>query len=98
MKEMGRAETKMNESEETGEIKKPSPSTLTCYMLQGQQAFPNCKPISVGRPGDVKYTTRLSHPTTRILGYQKNFRGTQKRVRISHVKRVIGVQVIEVLL
>ena len=24
------------------------------YLLQGQQALPNCKPISVGGPGDVR--------------------------------------------
>ena len=33
-----------------------------------------------------------------LLGYQENFLGTQKRVRISHGKRAIGVRVIEVLL
>ena len=32
------------------------------------------------------------------LGYQENFLGTQKRIRISHGKRAIGVRVIEVLL
>ena len=48
----------MNESEETVEIKTFS---LYPYLLQGQQALPNCKPISVGRPGDVRYTTRLPH-------------------------------------
>ena len=31
-----------------------------------------------------------------FLGYQENFLGTQKRVRISHCKRAIGVRVIEV--
>ena len=33
-----------------------------------------------------------------VLSCWKNFLGTQKRVRISHGKRVIGVRVIEVLL
>ena len=26
--------------------------------------MPNCKPISVGRPGDLRYTTPSHHPTT----------------------------------
>ena len=34
------------------------------YLLQGQQAFLNCKPLSVGCPGDLRYTTPLPHPTT----------------------------------
>ena len=38
-----------NESEETEEIKT---FLLYPYLLQGQQALPNCKPISVGCPGD----------------------------------------------
>ena len=33
-----------------------------------------------------------------FLSYRKNFVGTQKRVRISHGKRVISVQIIEVFL
>ena len=40
-----------NESEETEEIET---LPLYPYLLQGQQALPNCKPISVGRPGDVR--------------------------------------------
>ena len=36
------------------------------YLLQGKQALPSCKPISVGSPGDVRYTTPLPHPTTPI--------------------------------
>ena len=36
--------------------------------------------------------------TFAFLGYQKNFLGTQKRVRICHGKRAIGVRVTEVLL
>ena len=43
-----------NESEETEEIKI---FPTYPYLLQGYQALPNCKPISVGRPGDVRYTT-----------------------------------------
>ena len=50
----------MNESEETQEIKT---FLLYSYLLQGQQALPNCKPISVGCPGDVRYTAPLPHPT-----------------------------------
>ena len=34
------------------------------YLLQGQQALSGYKPISVGSPGDVRYTTPLPHPTT----------------------------------
>ena len=44
----------MNESEDTEEIKT---FFLYPYLLQGQQALPNCKPISVGRPGDARYMT-----------------------------------------
>ena len=29
--------------------------------------MPNCKPISVGRPGDVRYTAPSHHPTTPTL-------------------------------
>ena len=54
-----------NESEETEEIKT---SPLYPYPLQGSQALPNCKPISVGRPGDVRYTAPSHHPTTPIYG------------------------------
>ena len=50
---------KMNEREVTEEIKT---LPLYPYLLQGQQALPNCKPISVGRPGDKRYTTPLPHP------------------------------------
>ena len=48
---------------ESGEIK-----TFPLYpYLQGQQALPNCKPISVGGPSDVRYTTPSPHPTTNYL-------------------------------
>ena len=50
-----------NESEETEEIKT---FPLYPYPLQGKQALPNCKPISVGCPGDVRYTAPSHHPTT----------------------------------
>ena len=53
--------SKRNESEETEEIKTP-PSTPD--LLQGKQALPSCKPISIGRPGDVRYTTSSPHPTS----------------------------------
>ena len=52
---------KMNESEETKEIKT---FPLYPYLLQGQQALPNCKQIADGRPSDARYTTPLPHPTT----------------------------------
>ena len=58
--EQGRKRNR-NESEETEEIKT---FPLYPYLLQGQQALPNCKPISVGRPGDIRYTTPSHHPTT----------------------------------
>ena len=32
------------------------------YLLQGYKALPTCKPITVGRPDDVRYTTPLPHP------------------------------------
>ena len=34
------------------------------YLLQGQQALPNCKPISAGCPSGMRYMTPLHHPTT----------------------------------
>ena len=61
MKERDREERKMDESEGTEEIKA---FPLYPYLLQGQQALPNCKPISVGHPSDVRYKTSLPHPTT----------------------------------
>ena len=50
-----------NENEETEEIEQ---FPLYPYLLQGQQALSNCKPISDGCPSDVRYTTPLQHPTT----------------------------------
>ena len=62
MKEKGQArKRKINESEETEEI---TTCPLFPYLLQGQQALPNCKPVSVGCPGDIRYTTPSPHPTT----------------------------------
>ena len=57
MKERDREE----ESKGTEEIKA---FPLYPYLLQGQQALPNCKPISVGRPGDKSYRTPSPHPTS----------------------------------
>ena len=54
----------MTESEETEEIKT---FPIYPYLLQGQQALPNCKPISVGRSGDARYTTPLPNTTTPCL-------------------------------
>ena len=59
MKKRDRGERKMNESEETKEIKT---FPLYPYMLEGESALPNCKPISVGHPNGVRYTTSLPHP------------------------------------
>ena len=50
----------MKESEGTEEITLP----LYPHLQQRQQALPNSKPISVGRPGDDSYRTPLPHPTT----------------------------------
>ena len=44
---------------------------LYSYLLQGWQALPNCKPISVGSPADVRYTTPLPRPTTSLLWRNK---------------------------
>ena len=51
----------MKESEGTEEM---TTFPLYTYLLRGQEALPNCKPISVGRPGDKSYRTPLPHPTT----------------------------------
>ena len=50
-----------SESEETEEIKTSPPYP---YLQQGQQALPICKPISFGRPGDIRYMIPSHHPTT----------------------------------
>ena len=54
----------MKESERTEEI---ITFPLYPYLLQGQQALPNCKPISAGCPGDKSYRTP-PHPTTPKTG------------------------------
>ena len=64
--EQGRKRNR-NESEETEEIK-IFPLYLTCYK-------DSCKPISVGRPGDARYTTPLHHSTT-PLSQCKTWNGT----------------------
>ena len=63
MKERDRGERSMNDSEETEEIKT---FPLYSYLLHGEQALLNCKPISVERGGDARYTTPLLHPTTPV--------------------------------
>ena len=57
---------KMNESEDTEEIKT---FPLYPYLLQEHQALPKCKPISVGHPGDTRHTTPLPHLTTSLIFY-----------------------------
>ena len=57
---------KMKESDETEEI-----STFPLQLEQ--QALPNYKPVSVGHPGEVRYTTKPSpHPTTPKYGIKHN--------------------------
>ena len=56
----------MKESEGTEDI---TTFPLYRYLLQGQQALPNCKPISVGLPRDkqsMKFTLliKMKMPTT----------------------------------
>ena len=38
------------------------------YQLQGQKALPNCKPISVGCPSDLRYTTPSPNLTLECQG------------------------------
>ena len=85
----------MNKSEETEEIKT---FPLCPYLLQGQQALPNCKPVSTGRPGDPRYTTPLPHPTTPLIQTKKlqngitegeNLQG-QKLSKLSIAEKIIG--------
>ena len=42
-------------------VKKPFP--FYPYLLQEKQGLPDCNPISVGCPGDIRYTRPLPHPT-----------------------------------
>ena len=51
-------------TEGTQEITTFPPPPLYPYQLQGQQTLPNCKPISVGPPGDKSYRTPSPHPFT----------------------------------
>ena len=56
--ERGIGKKEMKESE-TEEVTTPS---LYPYLLQGEQALPNCKPISVGRSGDVEIRDTFASP------------------------------------
>ena len=69
-----------NESEVTEEILKTS--SLYPYLFPGKQALPNCKPISVGLPSEVSYTTPSPHPTTLQLCYNTNA-GIQSNNRVT---------------
>ena len=58
----------MNESEETEEIKHPHHHHhQNPYLLQGEQALPNYKPVSSRCPGHVRYTSPLPHPNEEHL-------------------------------
>ena len=59
----------MSEREETEGIKKNK--NVNPYLLQGYQALPNCKQISVGSPSDASYTTPLPQPTTPFCACSK---------------------------
>ena len=52
---------KMKESE--GKVERTT-LPLRPYLPKGQQALSNCKPISVGRPGDKTYRTPSTQTTT----------------------------------
>ena len=54
MKDRDREERRKWKWKKTEEI---TTSLLYLYLLQGQQALPNCKPISVGCPSDKSYRT-----------------------------------------
>ena len=74
----------MKESDETEEI---STFPLYPYLQQEKQVLPNCKPISVGRPGDVRNTIPSSHATTQ----------NKKDPVAKHLKQlpVISIQLVE---
>ena len=58
----------MKESEGTEEI---TTFPLYPYLLQGQQALPNCKPISAGLPRDkqsMKFTLLIKMKMPTIVG------------------------------
>ena len=46
---------------ESGEIEEIRAFLLYLYLQHGQQALPDCMPITVWRPGHVRYTTPLPH-------------------------------------
>ena len=80
--EQGRKRNR-NEREETEEIKTVP---LYLYLLQGQQALPNCKPISVGHPGDTIHDTFAPpdhplKPSRRVPNAQGEARGSGKILR-----------------
>ena len=58
MKEMWQSK---NENEWQWRNRRNKNSSLYPYLLQGQQALPNLRPILVKRPGDARYTTPLPH-------------------------------------
>ena len=68
----------MNESEVTEEIKT---FLFHPYLLPGYQALSNCKPISAGCPGDVRYLTCLLQPV--CVKYQSLFSGKNKKKKYS---------------
>ena len=48
---------------------------------------------------NIQFYVKIKFPLVFVfLSYRKNFVGTQKRVRINHGKRAIGVRAIEVRL
>ena len=75
-------ERNRNESEETEEIKT---FPLYPYLLQGQQALPNCKPISVGDT-----FAPLDYPLTdqdeRFLPFTYKFLDNQQLVKETYSK------------
>ena len=62
---MDMGERKTNGNVEKEEITFP----LDPYMLQGQQALPNCKPVSFGCPSDARNTQHLHliQPTQEVV-------------------------------
>ena len=66
------------------------------YLLQGQQALPNCKPMSVGRSGDKSYRTPSPHPTTPLYvsgvfmtGERNTFWKCVQRERMSPLEKLL---------
>ena len=77
-----------NESEETEEIKT---FPIYPYLLQGQQALPNCKPISSGRPGEVRYTTPSHHPTYPLILFEHFQMSSISFVTLRHLHLLCSV-------